>query len=213
MNDIPFWLNDPTILYDKNYIFNLWPLENFNKNEKLNSITRLIVILTFIGYFITKNYFILITSFITLIIIVFIHKNFINELILKKNNFSNIKEGFTDQQYYHNMKHNLTNPTKDNPYMNVMLTEINSNTNRKESAPAYNKAVQPIIHDSIKQIVRDNFNDNSIDSKIYDNEQEFISNNRHFYTTPNTRIPNNQKAFAKFCYGKMAHDKDIEYNN
>ena len=213
MNDIPFWLNDPTILYDKNYILNLWPLENFNKNEKLNSITRLIIILTFIGYLITKNYFILITSFITLIIIVFIHKNYINELILKKNNFNNIKEGFTDQNYYNNIKHNLTNPTKNNPYMNVMLTELNSNTNRKESAPAYNNAVQPIIHDSIKQIVRDNFNDNSIDSKIYDTEQEFISNNRHFYTTPNTRIPNNQKAFAKFCYGKMAHDKDIEYNN
>lgn len=213
MNDIPFWLNDPTILYDKIYILNLWPLENFNKNEKLNSITRLIILLTFIGYLITKNYFILITSFITLIIIVFIHKNFINQVISKKNNYNNIKEGFTDQNYYHNIKHNLTNPTKDNPYMNVMITELNSNTNRKESAPAYNKAVQPIIHESIKQIVRDNFNDNSIDSKIYDNEQEFISNTRQFYTTPNTRIPNNQKAFAKFCYGKMAHDKDIVYNN
>ena len=81
MNDIPFWLNDPTILYDKIYILNLWPLENFNKNEKLNSITRLIILLTFIGYLITKNYFILITSFITLIIIVFIHKNFINQVI------------------------------------------------------------------------------------------------------------------------------------
>ena len=213
MKDIPFWLNDPTILYDKNKIFNIWPLENFNKNEKLNSITRLIIILTFIGYLITKNYFILITAFITIIIIVFIHKNFINQLISKKNNFNNIKEGFTDQQYYHNIKHNLTNPNKNNPYMNVMLSEINSNPNRKESAPAYNKAVEPIINESVKQIVRDNFNDNSIDSKIYDNEQEFTSNNRQFYTTPNTRIPNNQKAFAKFCYGKMAHDKDIEYNN
>ena len=173
MKVIPFWLNDPTILYDKNYIFNIWPLENFNKNEKLNSITRLIIILTFIGYLITKNYFILITAFITIIIIVFIHKNFINQLISKKNNFNNIKEGFTDQQYYHNIKHNLTNPNKNNPYMNVMLSEINSNLNRKESAPAYNKAVEPIINESVKQIVRDNFNDNSIDSKIYDNDQEF----------------------------------------
>lgn len=213
MKDIPFWLNDPTILYDKNLVFNIWPLENFNKNEKLNSITRLIIVLTFVGYLITKNYFILIIAFITIIIIVFIHKNFINQLISKKNSFANIKEGFSDQQYYHNIKHNLTNPNKNNPYMNVMLNEINSNSNRKESAPAYNKAVEPIINESVKQIIRDNFNDNSIDSKIYNNEQEFASNNRQFYTTPNTRIPNNQKAFAKFCYGKMAHDKDIEYNN
>jgi hypothetical protein len=31
---------------------------------------------------------------------------------------------------------------------------------------------------------------------------------RQFYSTANTRVPNNQKAFAQFCYGNMASCKD-----
>jgi hypothetical protein len=31
---------------------------------------------------------------------------------------------------------------------------------------------------------------------------------RNFYSTPNTTIPNDQKAFAEFCYGDMISCKE-----
>ena len=31
---------------------------------------------------------------------------------------------------------------------------------------------------------------------------------RQFHTMPNTKIPNDQNAFAKFCYGDMKSCKD-----
>ena len=31
---------------------------------------------------------------------------------------------------------------------------------------------------------------------------------RNFYTMPNSRIPNDQKGFAEFCYGTMVSCKE-----
>ena len=42
-----FWANDPYVLIDGDKIKNIWPKENMGYIEKLNSITRLIIILTF----------------------------------------------------------------------------------------------------------------------------------------------------------------------
>lgn len=36
----------------------------------------------------------------------------------------------------------------------------------------------------------------------------FEQSMRNFYATPNTRIPNDQEAFANFCYGDMISCKD-----
>ena len=43
---IPFWLNEPTILFNKNYVFELWPTPYMCYEQKLNSITRLILLIT-----------------------------------------------------------------------------------------------------------------------------------------------------------------------
>ena len=46
---------EPTILLNKDKIFNLWPLQSMSVEEKLNSITRLVIILTILGFLITKT--------------------------------------------------------------------------------------------------------------------------------------------------------------
>ena len=42
---IPFWSNDPTVLFNKDYIFELWPTTNMCYEQKLNAITRLIILI------------------------------------------------------------------------------------------------------------------------------------------------------------------------
>ena len=43
---IQFWSNDPTVLFNKEYIFELWPTKDMCYEQKLNAITRLVILIT-----------------------------------------------------------------------------------------------------------------------------------------------------------------------
>ena len=59
----PLWINDPSILFKKNQILELWPVKTLSYNNKINAIVRIILILTLIGVIISKTYFICVVSF------------------------------------------------------------------------------------------------------------------------------------------------------
>jgi hypothetical protein len=71
---IPFWTNDPTILLNKDYIFELWPTSTMCYEEKMNAITRLIIIISILGYILTMSYRILIIGILTLFVIFILFK-------------------------------------------------------------------------------------------------------------------------------------------
>ena len=50
-----FWLENPNVLLNKNYITEIWPNSNFDLARKLNAITRIIIIMAILGYFLTKS--------------------------------------------------------------------------------------------------------------------------------------------------------------
>ena len=45
---VNYWLNEPDILIDKDYIFNLIPSGYKKRNENFNAITRLIIVIIFL---------------------------------------------------------------------------------------------------------------------------------------------------------------------
>ena len=45
-----FWLYDPSILLKKDKMLEFWPKEDLNMAEKLNAVTRTILVLTTLGY-------------------------------------------------------------------------------------------------------------------------------------------------------------------
>ena len=96
--------------------------------------------------------------------------------------------------------------------MNVLLPEIQDNPNRLEAAPSYNNAVKNNINKETKNFIISNFDNNeTIKKNLFDDQGdnfEFEQSMRQFYSTANTRVPNNQKDFARFCYGNMASCKD-----
>ena len=69
-----FWTNNPTILLNKNYIFDLWPTSNMKFEEKLNAITRLVILLSLLGFVATMSLRMLIIGFITLLSIFILYK-------------------------------------------------------------------------------------------------------------------------------------------
>ena len=208
-NDVSntFWLNNPAILFDKNAITQLWPLESMTREQKINAITRLVIILTLIGFLFLNNIKILITGIIAILILLFTY------YILNKNtNLNKVKETFSNEDIYKKVKHNFTNPSVINPVMNILLPEIQDNPNRLEAAPSYNNAVKNSINEETKNFIVGNFDNNeNIKKNLFDDQGdnfEFEQSMRQFYTTANTRVPNNQKEFARFCYGNMASCKD-----
>ncbi len=199
-----FWLNDYTVLLNKNYVFELWPNSDYSMERKLNAITRIIIILTILGYYLTKSTNILISSFITLVILVIIFKNKSNISENFDNHISSQKKSVVKDI----LKNEFTMPDKKNPLMNVMMDEYKYNNKRKKAAPATEELVTSEINKKSKI--------NKDELKLYSNLGDNLSHEhsmRNFYSMPNTTIPNKQEEFAKFCYGNTAFCKDDNCNN
>ena len=62
------WLNNPTILLDQDKVGELWPTSKMSLEEKINAISRLIILLTFVGYLITMRINIIFIGIVTLVI-------------------------------------------------------------------------------------------------------------------------------------------------
>ena len=208
------WLNNPMILLKKGQINQIWPKENMNRNEKINAITRLVIILTILGFLVTQKSNFFITGIVTLGIIIMLYyaREYKNSNENNNGNSSSV-EGFTNPKVYNALKGNFTNPTKTNPLMNVLLPEIQDDPKRKMAAPAYNKAVEKQINNRTEDFIVSNFdNDPEIKKKLFSNlgdSLEFENFGQYnFYATANTRIPNDQKSFADFCYGDMISGKE-----
>ena len=201
-----FWLNNPNILFKTDEISQIWPTNEMSFESKLNSITRLVILLSILGFLITKNNKIILSGLITLGAIILLYK-------LKTKN--NKKEGFTNSELYTILKSDFTQPTVTNPAMNILLPEINDNPFRKEAAPAFNPIVEASINKKTKEFVVKNFNDPTIEERLFNDLGDnftFDQSMRAWNPMPSSTIPNDQKAFTEYCYGDMIACRDIANN-
>ena len=218
----PFWFNKPSILLKQTEIIEIWPAPVMDTERKLNAITRLIILLTLLGYLVTQKVKFIITGLITLVVIVILYhiqkkkggkpeekEGFVNADLYKK------YEMYNDNNVFQQNKENFTEPAVTNPAMNVLLTEIADNPDRKPAAPAFNATVDRDINKKTIDMVKKNFQDPNIDVRLFKDlgdSYTFDQSMRTWYATPNTQIPNDQGAFADFCYGDMISCRD-ETNN
>ena len=205
------WLSDPKILMDKRYITHIWPKSPMSPEEKLNAITRLIIILSHLGYLITNDKKIFIIGFIALAVYVFLYTSQ-QKTDKKERHGLKIKEAFTNPQTYNKYKDHFTIPNKENPVMNVLLPEIKYDPQRKPAAPAYNPQVEKEINQSTIDFVESNLGGKDIDKKLFtslgDSFNFEVGAMNRFYANPSTTIPNDQHGFTEFCYGNMQSCKD-----
>ena len=109
-------------------------------------------------------------------------------------------------------KENFYNTNKKNPLSNVLLTEIMDEPNRKAAPPSFNPDIQEDITKTTKKTVQflnpDIKNTNKQLFSSLTDKFNLDQSNRAFFTNPNTKIPNDQGAFAEFLYGDMPSCKD-----
>jgi hypothetical protein len=232
----PFWLNEPTILFNKKYIMSVWPSENMSSAEKLNAISRFVIVASLLGYLITLNLKMIFVAVVTLAVIAILYNVQRNQQAKDESKGAEngngngndnekdiktkqkVKEGFESAMLYNELKSEYTNPQENNPMMNVLLPEISYDPNRSEAAPAYNPEVEKDLNNKTKDYVVDKtFGDGTKKQQEYIRRKLFsdLGDNynfdfsmRNFYTNPNTTIPNDQGGFANFCFGDMISAKE-----
>jgi len=220
---LSFWTNEPSIIFNKDYILQIWPTQQMTFEEKLNAISRLIIIISILAFILTGNWNLIIIGFITLAIIFALYK------LRKQQLVSSIvkQEGFaTNKRKEQKASKTTTNPvtletllrtnfhptTKQNPFGNVLLTDINDNPNRLAAAPSFNPDVYDEIDSAVKKQTQmlnpDIINTNKqLYGDLYDN-YTLDNSMMRFYSTANSRVSNDQGAFAKWLYGTMPSGKE-----
>ena len=198
-----FWLNDPTILFNKEYITELWPTGKMTLAAKLNAITRIVILLSILGYLVTRSFKIPISAIVTIVILIIIYKTQKKKKLKEAYENISMQEEIIREQLETNGQGPFTQPNPANPLMNVLLPEIKDNPTRKAAAPSFNPVVEKEINNSAGNV--------GIDPRLFvdlGDKLSFENSMRQFYPTANTRVPNDQTAFAEFCYGNMPSCKE-----
>jgi hypothetical protein len=189
-----FWLNDPSILFKQKYITQLWPYSYLTYEEKLNAITRFVILITILGYMLLNRFIIIILGLIVIGIIVLLYKK---------------KEGMLFPYYGVNDQQEIE---QNNPFGNVLMTDYKYNPNKKSANQEYTPDLEQSINTKIKEFVVQENSDNNEINNLFNNVGDrftFEQNNRQFYTNPSTTIPNKQDDFLSFCFGTLPSEKPL----
>ena len=220
--DIPFWTENPNILLNPAHITELFPSEDMSYTQKLNAITRLVFLLTVVVYLLTHTFRSIVFGILSLFAIYLVHYYH----FLDKKKDAKKRDAFTglDGQNEKNSpalkvlgkdadsllvspKDVFDTPTAENPFSNVLLTDINGKPNKKPAPPAYNDHTNQSILAAAKEAVMNaNPGQPDISDKLFKDlgeQMSFEQSMRQFYSTPSTQNPDDQQAFAEFCYGSM----------
>lgn len=231
---IPFWSEDPNILVKPIYMTEFFPTDEMSFHQKLNAITRTVIVLALVSYLFTRNSRIISIAVMTTLAIFLLYyvrsketKERCNRKTRKTEGFSNDAHTELDEiarrsRLYNyqgpivdvkgNFDETFDIPKPDNPLSNVLLTDYDYNPKKKPAPPAFTQAGGADITENTKKMVQElNSTQPEIAKKLYNDinsNLELEQSLRQFYSTSNTTIPNNQSGFAEFCYGNMISAKD-----
>jgi len=193
--------------------------------QKLNAISRLIILLTILGYILTMSKRVLAVGVITLLVIFILYN--MRKQKLTKDMLENFEvQGNEVTGMFDNKPKSFVNPVtldavlrtefkegnKKNPFSNVLLTQINDDPNRKAAPPSFNVDVDEDITKNVKRAVQMmNPGIKNTNKQLFGDlwqQFELDQSNRVFYSTPNTRVANDQGAYGQYLYGWMPSGKE-----
>lgn len=201
-----FWFSQPNVLFQSEYFRKIFPDETDTLAGKLNALTRLIILISFMNMIIfpQKRLKLLITCIIVLGGVIIFERNL-------------VKEGFTNsntEQKCFAMENpkmpkiqpvETTKPSKNNPFMNILPNEIKDNPKRQVAdTDAY-------ANNSIKHTIQSNLDSNLF--KSLSDEIDYENFEKRFNVMPVTSILNAQESFINYCYNNTAYDKDKSFLN
>ena len=194
-----FWLNDLSIIFNKNHFLEVIPFTNMKFNDKLNAIFRISIYYFIIMTLIKKNLNNIFIPIVVGIITVFLYKNYRSVHRLSESNLSGMESSNSIISSNNNSGvSGCKIPTKDNPFMNPTFLDYGVG-DLQQSCSSYNNSV---IRDLEKVYYNEGLYGDNFD--IYGKEHSA----RQFHTMPVNSIVNDQGSFAEWCYKSPATCKE-----
>ena len=217
------WYQDLSILLEHPLEF--FPSNNLSTHRKANSIVRFGIYFFLLIILLKRNQKWLSVSVLLTFISIFLgvtekfselsndelNTNTSEEILSETHSETDSILDYKPAKFLHNQDSELANkylkkkkpcykPTEDNPFMNFTLADYYKDPNRPKNCPL--KEVRGEIREKfLKRVVPD--------------PQDLWGKNisdRGFYTTPNTRVVNDQTDFANWCYSTMGNCKAFGKN-
>jgi hypothetical protein len=210
------WFVQPQVLLKKQYLTELYPTETMSSNQKINAVSRTILLLSLLGAVLCRRVQFVVIGVVTLAILYSWYRLNGSKKAKTKEAFSTNPPVATDvlntpAKLKSALKKTFHGPTPNNPFGNLLLTEITDDPERKAAEPAFNPYAEEASRNNMKAQVQEQTpgidTDKELFGDLYDN---FTLDNsmQRFYTTANTRVANDQGAFAQFLYGDMPSGKE-----
>lgn len=184
-----FWFNDPSILFRSDTWTRFVPMKTMTTTEALNSVVRFGVYSSLLLTASTGDMSYLYSIPVVALASILLHHLFPHGKKL---------ESYID--YVQPTSRQYTMPTPDNPFMNVVLTDITDNPDRPDAAPLSDKEVRSQVYKAFQQ-TRDIYMDTS---DLFDQTQAM----RTFHTLQSAKVPNDQDGFLSFL-AKGYDDPDV----
>jgi len=183
-----FWLNDPNAFVFNSERYGIFiPEKSMTLEEQLNAAFRFSLIFSIMVIIIKHDIQAILFATGVGIMTIFIYKRHEKQQKDKKELF---KELNVKKDPYQGAR---LLPTKENPFMNVKLTDYKYFPNRPPASD--------VTKEETKKLMKKYYNDT-----VFKDVDDIFDRNvseRQFYTMPSTTIPNDQKQFAELLYGQM----------
>lgn len=188
-----FWGDNPTLLFDSRYIQEIWIYDGMDRNQSLNALSRLIIVLSVIGFACFNRILFLVIGGILLGCIVLFHNS-------QKENFE------TELSDYQRID-------PSNPLNNVLMQDYKYNPMKTAEPKDYGEQKEKSINDKTKQFILQENKSNSQIGDLFKNKGDqfqFEQSLRPFHTNPVTTVDQSEyKDFLKYCYGVLPSDKPL----
>ena len=186
----PFWYNQISILYDKNNLFEIFPVKEYDIVRKLNAVLRFSIYYSIIVFLYKRDTNIFAVPVVTALVPYFIWKN---NSSVQVNNFDTQLRNDIANNNIVSGQHNLgcSLPNKDNPFMNTPFFDVAADKELPQSCTSYdNKGIQRKIEKEFDKGLYRNYTD------IFGKE----NSQRQFFTVPGRQGIPDQDTFAKWLY-------------
>lgn len=200
------WFKNPTVLFDRDTWSKFVPTKEMTTAEALNSVVRFSTYFSLILFTATGVGGYVLAIPMVMVATILLHNLFPNGKTIE----SFIAKEKTAVPEY-------TMPSKENPFMNVLLTEILDDPNRPDAAPTNRRDVKAEVHKAF-QATSDIYMDTT---DLFDQSQAM----RTFHTMQSARVPNDLDGFKKWLsknldapnhssaapsrYGKILHEGHV----
>lgn len=221
---VPFWSEDPNVLLNKEYITELFPTDNMSFTQKLNAITRLVIIMSILSFLYSKTTRILGIGALSVLAIFLLYfayertkkegmslasQDTVSSVTLEDSSDLDVRESSLTPKEF---SETFDKPSLKNPLSNVLVTDYGMNVHKKPAPPSFTqKGSNTILENAKKMVVEQNPGQPDIADKLFGdlgNEMMFEQSLQPFYSNASTTVPNDQGAFAQFCYGNMISAKE-----